>query len=104
MMAKKLWIIASSLILLFWLLTLPWVPVATYKMVLAMVSLIFISYIAMKIPEGMLISHTQITRAIYLYQKVQRDDTDIFSHGPDSLIDYLKNLPEDIIKDRSITL
>ncbi len=98
-LSRRLWI-ANSVILLVWTIyLLPGVPHIPYMNGLILVILIIVAYIAIFIPETMLISHVQLLRALELYKKVQQVDTrrEIEAFGTESIVRYLERIPANLL-------
>jgi hypothetical protein len=98
-LAKRLWLYAICLWLLFHFIALPWRIYSNYFDILFLVALILVSYIAIFIPEAMLLSKIQIYRASNLYAKVLKlkSENEIKAFGMDALLNYIQNLPPNII-------
>lgn len=102
---KKLWVVVWTLILIYGILHVPWVFVFLQLKTTTLVNLfplageLISALIAILIPESMLISHAQILRAVNLYKEVivlsPEQATKRF--GSPSLVEYLQNIPPEII-------
>ena len=103
---KRLWIIIWSLVFVYGVLGLPWVfsffssmisSFSTIRFLLILVAEVLSAFIAIIIPESMLISQTQVLRAQKLYKHVQHFHTEqeIKEFGMESLVEYLKNIPKE---------
>ena len=60
---------------------------------------VIVSYIAFRMPEGLLLSHVQILRAIDLYKeiKILSPEQATRKIGSQSLVEYLQNIPPEVI-------
>lgn len=77
------------------ILLLPWAPKTDLINSLLLLSLLLIVFLSIKYPESLLISQTQVIRALALYEKVNaRIVPEI---GMDSLVEYLQNLPDSVV-------
>ncbi|MHA2253099.1 MAG: hypothetical protein ACXAD7_22235, partial [Candidatus Kariarchaeaceae archaeon] len=107
-LSRKLWIVAYSTFMIWGGFMLPWAPDDTLVVgsVFLVISLILIVYIALKIPESMLISKVQIRRAILLYDRVKqlttKEEREEFGMG--SLVDYLQSIPEELLDELDIVV
>ncbi|MDH5402077.1 MAG: hypothetical protein OEY49_06265 [Candidatus Heimdallarchaeota archaeon] len=72
--ARKIWIIASFLLAVAWILTLPLSGFMMFSKYIVMVSALMVLYINIKIPEAVLISQYQIARVIELYKVIKIED------------------------------
>ena len=104
-LARRLWIVAAVILLQYCILVIPWLYVYIQGIelniqLLIVISMSIVAYIAIMIPEGLLLSHAQIYRALELYQRVQNVPTEeaLISIGLPSLIEYLKSIPKDLIE------
>lgn len=112
--AKLLWIIVACMWIINPLLEIgswpviglwPWVnlfaPVFRLKQVLNVAILV---YIALRYPEAVLISKAQISRAVNVYETVisMESDVEIKEFGMSSLVDYLKQVPREILEESGI--
>jgi hypothetical protein len=104
-MARRLWLIAGGIHLLYLFTILPWGIVSPWPGVLNFISSILIVIITIFIPEAALISRVQLLRANKLYNKITQtrnlthshepgyDYGNDHSHGFESIVSYLDNLP-----------
>ncbi len=78
---------------------LPWFTFIPLPNALVLATLVIISYIAFIVPEGLLLSHVQILRAISLYKemKILSPEQATKRYGSHSLVEYLQNLPPELI-------
>lgn len=90
---KSLWIVAYGLLFVYYILLLPWFTFFNLVNQLPNLALIIVAYIALKRPEGTLISEIQVYRALELYKKVK-----VFTpkekqeFGMDSIVNYLSQI------------
>ena len=101
LLSRSGWRIAALLLLAWCTLTVPWFPRFTYINSLLLILQIIIAYIAIFIPETMLISHAQVLRARYLYEKVF-ELQNIHRSGiisKSSIIDYMNALPIELLNE-----
>ncbi|MCE7734466.1 MAG: hypothetical protein GPJ54_06285 [Candidatus Heimdallarchaeota archaeon] len=98
--AKQLWIIASSLHLIYLFSILPWGITNQWPGILNMISSLLILVIIVFIPEAALISKVQLLRANKLYNKLAytklAEKASEVKFGADSIFNYLENLPSDV--------
>ncbi len=101
-LSRKLWIFVYSTFIVWGIFMLPWAPKYSLEIGSGFLigGLIVVVYMAIGIPESMLISQIQVRRAIKLYNKVQLLVTDkaIEEFGMKSLVEYLKNIPREMIE------
>ena len=104
-LAKRLWIIAAAILLIYFTLVIPWLYVYIQGIgidiqLLIVISVGLVAYIAIIIPEGLLLSQSQIYRALELYQRIHEVPTEeaLLRIGLPSLVEYLKSIPKDLIK------
>ncbi|MCE7735543.1 MAG: hypothetical protein GPJ54_11740 [Candidatus Heimdallarchaeota archaeon] len=98
---RKLWLIAIINSLLYFTAILPWVLIHIHfdVQIILSLGLILVAYVNLKIPEAMLMSHVQLTRASFLYHKV-RKMTEVEAQkqlGMESLVRYLQSLPQHLL-------
>ncbi|MHA2502900.1 MAG: hypothetical protein ACXAE3_08525 [Candidatus Kariarchaeaceae archaeon] len=92
---RQLWVLTWSILLMWAILLLPWAPKTDLINSLLLLSLLLIVFLSIKYPESLLISQTQVIRALALYEKVNaRIVPEI---GMDSLVEYLQNLPDSVV-------
>jgi len=96
--AKKLWILAWSIELLWAIFLLPIFPQIELINLMIIVSNLLILYIALKYPESLLLSNDQLVRAQGLFDRIiaMEDQEEKDDFGMDSLVNYLQSIPEDI--------
>ncbi|MCH8906430.1 MAG: hypothetical protein IH840_05000 [Candidatus Heimdallarchaeota archaeon] len=101
--ARKLWISSGILYLVYQVGQLPWIPNYQPLILIILIGLILMSYIAISIPEGLLISHTQVLRANKLYKRIKSSSFKSYDirFPKQALIDYMQSLPSEIF-DQSI--
>lgn len=103
---KRLWLIIWSLVFVYGILGLPWVfhflssiisSFSTIRFLLILIAEVLSAFIAIMIPESMLISQTQVLRAQKLYKQVQQfhSKQEIKEFGMESLVEYLKHIPKE---------
>jgi hypothetical protein len=99
-LARRIWLYAASLWILFHVSALPFRIFHQYFNILLLLALILVSYIVIFVPEAMLLSKIQIYRASELYNKVLsiKSEKEIDDFGMHSLLDYIKNLPPNILR------
>ena len=101
LLSRSGWRIAAVLLLSWSIVTVPWFPRFTFINVLILVLQIIVAYIAIFIPETMLISHAQVLRARFLYEKVFESQR---IHGSDiitmsSIVEYMNGLPIELLNE-----
>ncbi len=91
-LAHKLWIIAIIATVVYFVMSLPWAPQIAFLNALLILTFILIAYIAIRLPEAMIITEVQVHRAIHLYKKVQELTTAkaVKDFGMPELVKYLK--------------
>ncbi|MFX0123844.1 MAG: hypothetical protein ACFFAE_09420 [Candidatus Hodarchaeota archaeon] len=97
--AQRLLIIAAGILLIYTIIVLPWFIFIPLPNALVLITLVIVSYIAIRVPEGLLLSHVQILRAIGLYKemKVLSPEQATKRYGSHSLVEYLQNIPPEFI-------
>lgn len=69
--AKRLWMTAGLLYLMYLIWVLPWFGENFLKNILVLLTIVIISYISIFLPEAVLISEVQLTRTSNLYKIVE---------------------------------
>jgi hypothetical protein len=107
-LARRMWIIASCLILMYCISGIPWISNYlnsitamnfNFNLVFVLIAEIICACIGIFIPESMLISHVQLMRAHKLYEKVQglKSSKEIAQFGMETLVEYLKSIPKELV-------
>ncbi|UCG00937.1 MAG: hypothetical protein JSW11_15135 [Candidatus Heimdallarchaeota archaeon] len=97
--ARRFLIIAAAILSIYTIIVLPWFTFIPLPNALVLITLVIVSYIAFRVPEGLLLSHVQILRAIGLYKemKVLSSEQATKRYGSHSLVEYLQNIPPELI-------
>jgi len=92
-----LWRLAGFLLLLSWVLILPGLVIHPIVKILPLFSGLLVVYISLFLPEGLLISHSQVVNARILYGllDIAKDKGKGSQFGINSLIEYLESIPQD---------
>lgn len=100
--ARKLFMYTSLIWFLSYTMTLPWINYIRFLDFTLSIGMILILYIFFIIPEGVLLSHAQITRASKLYDKVQNitPTRNLKNFGFNSIIEYINSLPSEYLQGR----
>ena len=105
--SRNLWLVAIVNSIIYFTAILPWALAYIHfdVQIILSVALVIVAYSTLRIPEGMLMSHIQITRASFLYLKVQKmtSNEEKQSFGMESLVKYLHSLPKELMASRGIT-
>ncbi|UCG04090.1 MAG: hypothetical protein JSW11_08895 [Candidatus Heimdallarchaeota archaeon] len=104
--ARMLWIISGCFLLLAPLFGIIYVMSGYANVwedlmyVFSLVGILLIAYVTIRYPEAVLFSHAQIIRAFTVYEKVVslKSGDPIHEYGVSALVDYLKRIPQDLIK------
>ena len=91
--AKKLWITATLSFLVYAIMILPWMHfIPVIPNLLNLIGLIIVTYITIKIPEGLIISHAQMLRVSDLYDIVDKYKDKSQTEKYEDLIQYMKGI------------
>lgn len=98
-LARRLMISAIIMGLIYLVLCIPWFPYVPLLNAFLVLVFIIIAYVSIRIPEGLLISHTQILRVVKLYKEIKNltPKQAVQRFGMPSLIDYLQNIPPELL-------
>lgn len=89
-LAKKLWITATLCFLVYAIMILPWMNfIPIIPNLLNLIGLIIVTYITIKIPEGLIISHAQMLRVLDLYDLVDKYSEKSQTQKYEDLIQYM---------------
>lgn len=100
-LAKRLWITAIILHIIYLVVFLPGVSLNPITGLINITSLILITFITVRMPETILLSRVQLLRAVKMYHKIsylEEEDDDkptIKIFGIDAINEYLRGLPEE---------
>jgi hypothetical protein len=106
--ARKYWIIAGFAFLIFPIIKVGHMLLITpniylYTTAIAngfnLIAIIILAYITIRFPEAVLFSHSQLIRALELYDSVQasKSESSTTDIGIDLVTTYLNNIPSDIL-------
>ncbi len=98
-LARRLMISAGVIGLIYMILSLPWFPDIPLLNAILIIGFGLVIYVAIRIPEGLVLSQVQIIRAVSLYKEVKdlSSELAIKRFGMPSLVEYLQNIPPEII-------
>ena len=98
-LARRLMIFAGLIGLIYMILSLPWLPEIPLLNAILFVGFGLVIYVAIRIPEGLVLSQVQIIRAVGLYKQVKdlSSELAVKRFGMPSLVEYLQNIPPEII-------
>ena len=101
-LAHRLWIVAIVATIVYFVMELPWLPQIAFVNALLIVNFVLIAYIALRLPEAMIITEVQVGRAVRLYKKIQKLTTPkaLKDFGMPELVKYLKNVPPELFEDK----
>ncbi len=98
-LARRLMICAVIAGFIYLILCLPWFPYVPLLNAFLILVFLVIAYVSIRIPEGLLISQTQILRVVKLYKEIKNltSKQAVQRFGMPSLIDYLQNIPPELL-------
>lgn len=107
--ARRVWIVGLSFFLLSVICVFPGVNqflegiIGTFPIseTFQLMGLLVASYIALRVPETLLISHAQVLRVIDLYEEVTKQESKEFedpSYGLEFIVNFLLSLPRSLFK------
>ena len=100
--ARMLWLFASGLFLLYHILTIPWIfqYIPFNIIIILIITICIVAYIAIFLPEGLLLSHAQFHRALSVYKKIQdqllEQPPTFFERS--SAVKYLQSVPPELFE------
>lgn len=98
--SKRLFIISWVIFLIWTIMISPWLAdVFPLPNALLIITIVIVSYISLELPEGVLISHSQLYRAKGLYKLIEQNSRNpIRNSRMEELIRYLHSVPAHYIK------